>query len=93
MALVIYQMRATSREAATEICRRFFQITGPQFIGRIGGHCVVSEHNPLDVLAYEEWNSRESRDAWLSSATRQSLFPPIAPLFDGEIQIRLYAEP
>jgi quinol monooxygenase YgiN len=93
MALVIYQMRATSREAAAEICRQFFQITGPEFSGRIGGHCVVSEDDPHHVLAYEEWNSRESRDAWINSEARQKRSRQAASLVDGDIQIALYEEP
>jgi quinol monooxygenase YgiN len=93
MVVVIYQVRATSRAAAAEVCREFFQITGPELLGRIGGHCVVSEHDPLQVLAYEEWNSRESRDAWISSEARMNRYRRAAPLLDGEVQITLYEEP
>jgi quinol monooxygenase YgiN len=93
MILVLVNIRATSPQAAQELCRVSLQaVERNQEPGWLGGRCVVNARDPLHVVIVEEWGSRAAFDAWYKSPGRLNIERQTAHFRAGTIQVEVYEE-
>jgi quinol monooxygenase YgiN len=93
MIVVIAKVRATSPQAAQELCRTMrhaFELY--QEPGWLRGRCVASTSDPEQVVLIEEWGSRAAFNAWWNSPARTKYDQVGAPLLVGPVQLEVYEE-
>jgi quinol monooxygenase YgiN len=85
--------RARSAQADSDVCRLFVQaVARTQSTGWIRGRCFVDATDRQRFLFLEEWATRQSFDAWISSDARGAALQELSPLLEGDLRIDVWEE-
>jgi quinol monooxygenase YgiN len=93
MIVVLFKVRATSPQAAQELCRFHRQsFEWYQSPGSLGAWCLVSTSDPQQMVVVEQWGSRAAYDAWRKSPANVEYQKKAGHLWVGNIQHEVYEE-